>query len=92
MEQLPWNEQELRQWAEFWESDMGKRSITQFKGISSDFANRETMTVNPDEIMALVGRRAGVEAILGFIQAGIMQAKELDKEFTKEKEEDKEEE
>lgn len=82
-----WTDQELAKWKDFWESDTGKWAFERIQAISSDFSAQELQTIDQNTIVALAGRRAGVEAILNMITVGLIRADEIaKKEFTEEKE------
>jgi hypothetical protein len=75
----PWSDQEILMWKEFWDSDMGKVAVSRIKAISDDFSAQELQTIDQNLIVALAGRRAGVEAVLNMITVGLLKADELNK-------------
>ena len=71
MDNQPWDSAKLADWKRMWESDMGKEAIAKFQSIREYYIDSSLGQTNPDVITALVGRAAGVDAVLQDIQTGI---------------------
>ena len=79
MDNQSWDKAKLADWKRMWESEMGKEAIAKFQSIREYFIDSCLGQTNPNVITALVGRAAGVDAVLQDIQIGIDAANEAAK-------------
>ena len=84
MNSQPFNETQAKDWAKFWESDIGKLYLERLEN-TKQLILGEIMTCTDKEALSnLAGRAAGVELIMQDILAGVEAGKDK-KEVTAKK-------
>ena len=80
MDNQPWDKAKLKEWKEFWDSEMGQEAIkkmTNLKNQCFDFALGQS---DPNGIAFYIGRAGGIDLILQDIEAGFKALEEMGKE------------
>ena len=80
MDNQPWDNAKLKEWKEFWESEMGQEALKKMRSLKEQCLNMSMQPTDPNAIAFYVGRAGGIDLVLQDIQAGITAFEELGKE------------
>lgn len=83
MDNQPWDNAKLKEWKEFWESEIGAEARNRMQLIKEQQITNAMGQGDPNIVAAYISRAAGIEMIIQDILAGIKAADSLEKEDKK---------
>lgn len=83
MNNQPWNKDQLKEWAKFWQSDIGVAYLEKLDNTKQLILDAVMNNTDKEMLSNLAGRAAGVALVIEDIKAGIEAGKEEDKKAKK---------
>lgn len=83
MNNQPWSKEQLKEWAKFWQSDIGVAYLEKLNNTKQLILDAIMNNTDKEMLSNLAGRAAGVALVIEDIKAGIETAKEEDKKAKK---------
>jgi hypothetical protein len=83
MNNQPWNKDQLKEWAKFWQSDIGVAYLEKLNNTKQLILVAVMNNTDKEMLSNLAGRAAGVALVIEDIKAGIEAGKEEDKKAKK---------
>lgn len=71
------------QWLKLWESEIGKVALQDFKDIVAQLTENAMKAQTQEQAMYFIGRAAGVEYVVEYIEAGKIAGEAVEKEAHK---------
>jgi len=71
----PWTETELKDWAKFWEGDLGKVYLQKLENTKQLILNTILDATDKEMLSNLAGRAAGIALVIQDIKDGIVASK-----------------